>query len=36
MRDPQTGLYYHGWDESRDQRWADSTTGLSKNFWGRA
>jgi unsaturated rhamnogalacturonyl hydrolase len=36
MRDPKTGLYYHGWDESRRQRWADPTTGLSKCFWGRA
>lgn len=35
MRDPATGLYYHGWDESRMQRWADNETGLSKNFWGR-
>lgn len=35
MRDPKTGLYYHGWDESREQLWADSLTGLSKNFWGR-
>lgn len=35
MRDPETGLYYHGWDESRQQRWADNLTGLSKNFWGR-
>lgn len=35
MRDPATGLYYHGWDESRMQRWADNDTGLSKNFWGR-
>lgn len=35
MRDPATGLYYHGWDESRTQRWADNETGLSKNFWGR-
>jgi unsaturated rhamnogalacturonyl hydrolase len=35
MRDPATGLYYHGWDESRQQRWADNRTGLSKNFWGR-
>lgn len=36
MRDPKTGLYYHGWDESRDQAWADPVTGLSKSFWGRA
>lgn len=35
MRDPATGLYYHGWDESREQAWANDTTGLSKNFWGR-
>jgi len=35
-RDPRTGLYYHGWDESRKQQWADSTTGCSRNFWGRA
>lgn len=35
MRDPATGLFYHGWDESRMQRWADNQTGLSKNFWGR-
>ncbi len=35
MRDPATGLYYHGWDESREQAWADPETGLSENFWGR-
>jgi unsaturated rhamnogalacturonyl hydrolase len=35
-RDPKTGLFYHGWDESRTQAWADSVTGLSANFWGRA
>ncbi len=34
-RDPETGLYYHGWDESKEQRWADKETGLSKNFWSR-
>lgn len=34
-RDPETGLYYHGWDESREQRWADKKTGLSQNFWSR-
>ena len=36
LRDPRTGLYYHAWDESRTQPWADPQTGLSKNFWGRA
>jgi unsaturated rhamnogalacturonyl hydrolase len=35
-RDDKTGLLYHGWDESRQQRWANPTTGRSPNFWGRA
>src|SRR5438874_7639860 len=35
-RDPRTGLLYHGWDESKQQRWANSQTGLSPNFWARA
>ena len=35
VRDPKTGLLYHGWDESRTQRWADPKTGCSPNFWGR-
>ena len=35
-RDPKTGLLYHGWDESKQQRWANKTTGLSPNVWGRA
>ena len=35
-RDPKTGLLYHGWDESRQQKWSDPKTGLSKEFWGRA
>jgi len=34
--DEETGLYYHGWDESRNQQWADKTTGQSPNFWGRS
>jgi unsaturated rhamnogalacturonyl hydrolase len=36
LRDPVTGLLYHGWDESREQRWADPKTGRSPQFWGRA
>jgi unsaturated rhamnogalacturonyl hydrolase len=36
LYDPKSGLYYHGWDEKRRQEWADKTTGLSSNFWGRA
>jgi len=35
-RDTQTGLLYHGWDESRMQRWSDPETGCSRHFWGRA
>lgn len=35
-RDAKTGLLYHGYDESRQQKWADKTTGRSPNFWGRA
>ena len=35
-RDAKTGLYYHGWDESKQMPWADSTTGRSPSFWGRA
>ncbi len=36
MRDWKTGLYYHGYDESRRAFWADPDTGCSKNFWLRA
>src|SRR5215216_1854798 len=35
-RDDKTGLLYHGWDESRKQRWSNPNTGRSPNFWGRA
>jgi unsaturated rhamnogalacturonyl hydrolase len=35
-RDVKTGLMYHGYDESREQKWADKKTGLSPHFWGRA
>ena len=36
MRDARTGLYYHGYDQSRAAFWADKETGLSQNFWLRA
>ena len=36
MRDEKTGLYYHGYDESREMYWADKETGCSPNFWLRA
>ncbi|GAB3773896.1 hypothetical protein GCM10028818_15890 [Spirosoma horti] len=35
-RDEKTGLLYHGWDESREQKWANKQTGKSPNFWSRA
>jgi len=34
--DSKTGLYYHGWDESRQQRWSNPQTGTSPNFWSRS
>lgn len=34
--DEEKGLYFHGWDESRDQRWSDPETGRSPHAWGRA
>ncbi len=35
-RDPRTGLLYHGWDATKQQRWANPTTGTSPEFWGRS
>ncbi len=35
-RDKKTGLLYHGWDESKSQKWANKDTGLSPHVWGRA
>ncbi|GAB4044177.1 glycoside hydrolase family 88/105 protein [Spirosoma jeollabukense] len=34
-KEAKTGLYYHGWDESKQQRWADKETGKSPHVWGR-
>ena len=34
--DNNTGLLYHGWDESLQQKWADPVTGKSKHFWSRS
>lgn len=36
MKDPATGLYYHGYDSSKSIFWADKETGLSRNFWLRS
>ena len=35
-RDPKTGLLYHAWDESREMKWANPSTGTSAFFWARA
>lgn len=35
-RDAKTGLLYHGWDESKEQKWADKTSGRSPHVWARA
>ncbi len=36
MKDKKTGLYYHGYDESREMYWADPESGCSPNFWLRS
>lgn len=36
MRDEKTGLYYHGYDASRQASWADPVSGRSRSFWLRA
>ena len=36
LDDDETGLYYHGWDETKKSQWADKETGCSANVWGRA
>jgi beta-galactosidase len=34
--DKKTGLLFHAWDESREQKWSDPQTGQSPHFWSRA
>lgn len=36
LYDEKSGLYFHGWDESKQQKWADPVKGTSPNFWGRS
>ena len=36
MKDEKSGLYYHGWDASKEEKWSDKETGLSPEIWGRA
>ena len=35
-RDAKTGLLYHAWDESKEQKWANKEIGTSPLFWARA
>lgn len=35
-RDANTGLMYHAWDASKQQRWANPETGRSPHVWARA
>lgn len=36
MKDKETGLYYHGYDETKSMIWANPETGLSREFWLRS
>lgn len=36
MHDAESGLYYHGYDETKSINWADPETGLSHEFWLRS
>ena len=35
-RNKNTGLLYHGWDESKAQKWSNKQTGCSSEAWARA
>jgi unsaturated rhamnogalacturonyl hydrolase len=34
--DSRTGLYFHGWDETKSRPWANKQTGTSPELWARA
>ena len=36
LKDPSTGLLFHGWDESKKQKWSDPVTGRSPEIWSRS
>ena len=36
LKDPVTGLLFHGWDESKKQQWCDPITGRSLEIWSRS
>ena len=33
--DSKTGLLFHGWDQDKNAKWADSESGVSPVFWSR-
>jgi unsaturated rhamnogalacturonyl hydrolase len=35
LRNPDTGLYYHAWDESKKADWADKEHGRASQYWAR-
>ena len=35
-RNKKTGLLYHGWDESKTEKWSNKQTGCSSESWARA
>jgi unsaturated rhamnogalacturonyl hydrolase len=36
LQQASTGLARHGYDQTKTQSWADPTTGVSPEYWGRA
>ncbi|KQL41786.1 glycosyl hydrolase family 88 [Bacillus sp. FJAT-25509] len=36
MKDENSGLFYHAYDESKRMPWANPETGCSPEFWGRS
>lgn len=36
LKDPATGLLFHGWDESKKQSWSNPKTGQSPEIWSRS
>ena len=36
LKDPVSGLLFHGWDESKKQQWCDPVTGRSPEIWSRS
>ena len=36
LRDSETGLLYHAYDESKGMKWSNDETGCSPHFWSRS